>query len=105
MPRFSKENPKPGPGRPPGCKNKNFLNASIWLELLWDDVQGMTAAERQPILKWATEQILAKVQVLPATPGDSVSNGLAAYQLMNGLAPNNPPLDPSANGGPHTNGS
>ena len=96
-------------GRPEGSKNKSFLSANIWLELIWADVQAMKPIERQPILKWAVEQILQKVQVLPATPGDSASNGMAAFHLMNGLAPvrgvNALPTDPGPNGGPHANGA
>ncbi len=96
-----KKGGKPGPGRPQGSKTKSYLNASLWLQMAYDDIQDMEPKDRLHVIQWAVEQILAKVQVLPATPGDSVSNGLAAFQLMNGLSAINPPLDPnpSANGG------
>lgn len=94
-------------GRPPGSPNKGYLDAGLWLSLAWQDVQDQEPEKRFPVLKWATELIMSKVQMLPATPGDSVSNAQNAFGLMNGLAPTVPPLEsqPSANGDHPTNGS
>ena len=96
-----------GPGRPEGSKNKNYLNASLWLEVAWNDMQSQTPEERWPKVKWAVEQILGKVAMLPVTPGDSVSNAIKTAELMNGLAPGDTPLESKASPleTPPTNGN
>lgn len=76
----------PGPGRPKGCKNKSYLDASLWLSLAFALVQDEKDPEKQlPVIKWATELIMQKVPVLPATPGDSVSNAVVAQTLLTAL--------------------
>lgn len=70
---FKKGQP-PGPGRPEGSKNKNFLVPSMWLELLWNDIQNVDPESRWPKIKWVVEQMMPKVPGIAATPGDSVNN-------------------------------
>ena len=41
--------------------------------------------ERVSTIKWATELIMGKIPVLPATPGDSLSNAIAAQTLVKAL--------------------
>ena len=74
---FKKGDP-PGPGRPEGSKNKNYMVPSMWLELIWDAIQTMEPSDQIPVAKWAVEQMMPKVPVLPATPGDSTHNAAAA---------------------------
>lgn len=83
MAKFTKGS-KPGPGRPQGLKNKSYLDASHWLQRADEEVQREESAEKRfNIVKWATELIMAKVPALPATPGDSVGNAVAAQALIN----------------------
>lgn len=103
---------KPGEGgRPFGAKNKNYANASFWLGLAKDEVEKMDDPEKRlTTIKWATELCMSKVGTLPATPGESVSNAEGAFNLMNNIAPINPPLKPNphlpnANGGTPVNGA
>ena len=85
-------NPK---GRPKGIKNKSYLDASHWLSRADQEVE----KEKDPVkrlstIKWATELIMQKVPILPATPGDSVNNAIVAQNLLNALE-NAPTPDPS----------
>ena len=41
------------------------------------------AEKKFVIVKWASELIMAKVPALPATPGDSVANAVAAQAIVN----------------------
>lgn len=85
MAKFGKGN-KLGRGRPLGSKNKNYLDASLWLGLALQEVEKEEEPEkRMKVITWATELIMAKVPVLPATPGDSVSNAIAAQNLVKAL--------------------
>ena len=96
-------------GKLPGTKNKSYLNTDHWLKYADEDIQTFEVGDpkRATIWKWAAELIMSKVQVLPATPGESASNAQNAFGLMNGLAPIVPPVEPqpSANGGHPANGS
>ncbi len=73
-------------GRPKGAKNKSYLDASLWLSLAFDEVrQEEDPKERKEIIRWATELIMQKVPVLPATPGDSLTNALESHALIKAL--------------------
>lgn len=99
-----------GPGRPEGSKNKSYLDASHWLQRADEEVLKQEDPEKRlATIKWATELIMGKVQVLPGTPGDSVSNAATAYSLLNNLAPEplpSPPPPSAVNGnGGQANGA
>jgi hypothetical protein len=80
---FKKGNSGNPSGRPEGSKNKSYLDPSHWLQRADEEVQKSTnPAKRMEIVKWATELIMQKVPVLPATPGDSVGNAVAAQALI-----------------------
>lgn len=73
-------------GRPLGSKNKNYLDASFWLGLAAAEVAKQDDEEKRlPVIKWATELIMEKVPILPATPGDSLSNALESQALIKAL--------------------
>lgn len=73
-------------GRPKGVKNKNYADVSHWLHRADLEVeQEKDPKQRQAMIKWATELIMGKIPVLPATPGDSLSNALAAQTLVKAL--------------------
>lgn len=71
-----------------------------WYNLIADKSESMTNKEIIDIAFRALELLMPKVAVLPATPGDSVSNALEAFHALNALAPLNTPLisNPDANG-------
>lgn len=73
---------EPGPGRPEGSKNKNYLDAGLWLSLAWEDAQKQDAEERLPLVKWAVELIMSRLPPVAATPGDSVSNAAIALATL-----------------------
>lgn len=82
MAKFSKGN-KLGKGRPEGSKNKSYLDASHWLQRADEELQKEESADKRAgLIKWATELIMAKVPALPATPGDSVANAVAAQGII-----------------------
>lgn len=64
----------PGPGRPPGMKNKSYLNLNVWFELLHDEVTEMTGEQRVALIFRAIDTLMSKVQNIPATPEESRSN-------------------------------
>jgi hypothetical protein len=71
-------------GRRKGSKNKNYLDASHWLGRADEIMQTEKESDKRfAIAKWAAELIMAKVPALPATPGDSVANALAAQAIVN----------------------
>lgn len=73
-------------GRPLGSKNKNYLDVSHWLGRADEELQKEDSADKRvAIVKWATELIMQKVPILPATPGDSVSNALESQALLKAL--------------------
>lgn len=81
-------------GRPKGVKNKNYADVSHWLQRADLEV----ASEKDPkirmdTIKWATELVMGKIPVLPATPGDSVSNAVAAQALVKALESDAPDSD------------
>lgn len=92
-------------GRPKGAKNRNAMRPVHWWNWFEDAVKDMDE-KRLPYIKWAIEQMMPKVPVIPATMEDSAQNGAKAWELMNGIAPVMPPVEsnPSANGG-HANGN
>ncbi len=93
-------------GRPEGSKNKNYTNLSVWFEMLHDEVATLEQDRRIEFIVMAIDKLLPKVQSLPGSPGDSVSNAQNAFNLMNGFAPPVPPVEsnPSASGGPLNGG-
>lgn len=83
-------------GRPEGSKNKNYANASHWLQRADEELNKTEDPEKRASwIKWATELCMAKVQALPGSPDDSVNNAAKAFEAMNQLAPINPPLEPN----------
>lgn len=73
-------------GRPVGVKNKNYADVSHWLQRA--DLELETEKDpktRMDTIKWATELVMGKIPVLPATPGDSLSNAIAAQTLVKAL--------------------
>ncbi len=85
MAKFAKGN-KLGKGRPEGSKNKNYADISHWLQRADIEIGKMEdQQERVKTIKWATELIMQKIPVLPATPGDSLSNAIAAQTLVKAL--------------------
>lgn len=85
MAKFTKGN-KLGKGRPEGSKNKNYADVSHWLHRADLEIATMKdQTERMATIKWATELIMQKIPVLPATPGDSLSNAIAAQTLVKAL--------------------
>lgn len=70
-------------GRPKGAKNKNYLDVSHWLGRADEIMQTEETPEKKFVIaKWATELIMTKVPALPATPGDSVANAVAAQGII-----------------------
>lgn len=99
MARFEKGT-KPGPGRPKGLKNKSYLDGSHWLERADQEVQEEENPDkRMAIIRWAAELIMQKVQILPATPGDSVNNASAQQALLLALERDALEPQPDAAGG------
>ena len=88
-------------GRPPGAKNKNYADVSHWL--MRADIELESEADRRrrmAIIRWATQLIMQKIPVLPATPGDSLSNAIAAQTLVKALESDTAEPDPApAHGG------
>lgn len=73
-------------GRPIGAKNKSYADVSHWLERADREINLQADPEkRMTTIKWATELIMGKIPVLPATPGDSLSNAIAAQSLVKAL--------------------
>ena len=90
-------NPK---GRPEGSKNKSYLDASLWLSLAFEEVMAEEdPKQRREIITWATQLIMQKVPVLPATPGDSVDNAMAAQTLLKALERDASNPQPNPTGG------
>jgi hypothetical protein len=76
-------NPK---GRPEGSKNKNYADISHWLHRADQEIELQKDPDkRMKTITWATELIMGKIPVLPATPGDSLSNAIAAQTLVKAL--------------------
>ena len=66
-------------GRPKGIKNKNYADVSHWLQRANQEIDLQKDPDkRMKTITWATELIMGKIPVLPATPGDSLSNAIAA---------------------------
>jgi len=85
MAKFAKGN-KLGKGRPQGSKNKSYADISHWLERADREIDLQDDPEkRMNTIKWATQLIMSKIPVLPATPGDSLSNAIAAQTLVKAL--------------------
>lgn len=78
---------KPGEGgRPAGAKNKNYLDMSHWLERADEEFRKEESSEKRlAIVKWAAELIMQKVQLVPATPSDSVNNAIEKENLLKAL--------------------
>lgn len=92
---FTKGN-KIGKGRPEGSKNKNYADVSHWLHRADLEVDLEKDPEkRKVIITWATELIMGKIPVLPATPGDSLSNAIAAQTLVKALESDTPDPEPA----------
>ncbi len=73
-------------GRPKGVKNKSYADISHWLQRADAEIDLQKDPEkRMTTIKWATELIMQKIPVLPATPGDSLSNAIAAQTLVKAL--------------------
>ena len=92
-------------GRPEGSKNKNAMRPVLWWNMFLDLVEGLPKDQQAKEIKWALEQMMPKIPVLPGNPTESLSNGLAAQQILNGLAPietpveSNPPLNGNGSNG------
>lgn len=102
MAKFAKGN-KLGKGRPEGSKNKNYADISHWLHRADIELDTLITdpKERMATIKWATELIMGKIPVLPATPGDSLSNAIAAQTLVKALESDttDPDTAPAPRGG------
>jgi hypothetical protein len=73
-------------GRPKGVKNKNYADVSHWLQRADLELESEKDPKtRMDTIKWATELVMGKIPVLPATPGDSLSNAIAAQTLVKAL--------------------
>ena len=84
-------------GRPPGAKNKNYADISHWLQRADAEIDLQKDPEKRMVaIKWATELIMQKIPVLPATPGDSLSNAIAAQTLVKALESDAPDPEPVA---------
>jgi hypothetical protein len=82
-------------GRPPGVKNKNYADISHWLHRADIEIElEKNPEKRVSLVKWATELIMGKIPILPATPGDSLSNAIAAQTLVKALESDPVDLDP-----------
>ena len=87
-------NPK---GRPLGSKNKSYADISHWLQRADQEIDLQKDPEkRMTTIKWATELIMGKIPVLPATPGDSLSNAIAAQTLVKALESDTADSEPVA---------
>ena len=83
-------------GRPVGSKNKNYADVSHWLQRADLEIETMSdQKERVATIKWATELIMGKIPILPATPGDSLSNAIAAQTLVKALESDSSDPEPS----------
>ena len=84
-------------GRPPGVKNKNYADVSHWLQRADIELDTLIKdpKERMATIKWATELIMGKIPVLPATPGDSLSNAIAAQTLVKALESDTADTEPA----------
>lgn len=82
-------------GRPLGAKNKSYLDANLWLSLAYEDTQKLKDQHKRfMIIQWATNLIMSKVPMLPATPGDSLDNAIAAQALIKALETDAQSADP-----------
>jgi hypothetical protein len=63
-----------GPGRPVGSKNKSYTSLNVWFELIHSTLEELPPEKKLEYGFKAAELLLAKVQTLPGTPGDSRSN-------------------------------
>jgi len=83
-------------GRPLGSKNKSYLDVNHWLgradEILSEEKD---PEKKMSITKWAAELLMSKVQVLPATPGESVQNALEAHVILKALEKDAAEPDPA----------
>jgi hypothetical protein len=71
---FQKGFAKAGPGRPQGSKNKNYMNPVYWFNLIQEESEDMSSDKKVEIAFKALDLLMPKVQNLPASPDESVSN-------------------------------
>jgi hypothetical protein len=68
-------------GKKPGTKNKSYLSLNVWFELIHDRMQKLPDEQVLAYSFRAAELLLSKVQMLPTTPGESVSNAAMVAAL------------------------
>lgn len=78
--RWLKGNP-PGPGRPPGMKDKKWSSLDYWFGLVEKEWDKLKPERRATIAIDAWKALLARKQ-MPMTPEESVSNADAAMKLL-----------------------
>lgn len=88
MPKFQPGQSGNPDGRPVGSKNKNYLSLNHWFEIINDASSGMEPKEKLEIAFRALGMLLPKVQALPASPSDSVSNAAATLNMVKELESN-----------------
>lgn len=85
---FVKGKPKTG-GRKKGVTNKhtrNYLDLQLWFERVNTDLDLLEDPERRIDIELKViDKVLAKMQNLPSTPGDSLSNAIRAQERLKAL--------------------
>lgn len=61
-------------GRPPGSKNKNYLDPNFWTAKLYEVYEKATEKEKGEMAFRLLTMLFSKMQVLPKSPEESVNN-------------------------------
>lgn len=80
---------KLGKGRPKGSVNKdtqNYMDFQLWFKTVVTNLEKVPAGERRiQIAMQVIDKLMAKVQVLPSNPAESVENARARHEMLEAL--------------------
>ncbi len=80
---------KLGTGRPKGSLNKdrkNYLDAQLWFQKALEELEKLEKPELRVQMILATmAQLMTKIQTLPVSPGDSLSNANDAWKMLKAM--------------------
>lgn len=76
-------------GRTPGSKNidrQNYLDFQVWFKKVCDDIELVDEPEKRIGYSMSIiDKLMAKIQVLPGSPKDSLDNATARQEMINAL--------------------
>jgi len=75
-----------GPGRPPGCKDKKWASIQYWFEKIELDFYSLEPRDRVKIAIDVFLALLARKQLPPETPEESVENAKKLQEELNAIA-------------------